>query len=102
MNTILQDLSYGLRMLWKDLSFTFVAVTVLALGIASSTVIFSVVDQVLLHPLAYPDADSLLVVSQTTRSTGTWNYDASPANYLDWASQNHVFSQIAASSGHAG
>ena len=99
MNTILQDLSYGLRMLWKDLSFTFVAVTVLALGIASSTAIFSVVDQVLLHPLAYPDADSLLVVSQTTRSTGTWNYDASPANYLDWASQNHVFSLIAASSG---
>src|SRR2546423_1704067 len=93
---ILQDLRYAMRQLWKNPGFTAVAVIALALGIASTTAIFSVVDEVLLHPLPYPEANRIVAVSQTTRSTGAWYYDSSPANYLDWVAQNHVFSAMAA------
>ena len=67
----------------------------LALGIAASTAIFSVVDAVLLHPLPYPEAEQLVTVSQTVRSTGASTEDASPANFLDWAAENSVFSAMA-------
>ena len=94
METLFQDIRYGLRMLRKSFGFTVVAVTALALGIASTTAIFSVVDRVLLHPLPYPDGDGILKVEQSFQ--GVDQQDASPANYLDWVAQNHVFSQLAA------
>lgn len=96
METVLQDLRYGWRMLWKSPGFTVVAVITLALGIASTTAIFSVVDEVLLHSLPYPDSDQIVSVSQTFRSSGALA-SVSPANYLDWVAQNHVFSYMAAS-----
>ena len=102
MNKLLQDLRYGSRMLRKNPGFTIVALIALILGIASTTAIFSVVDGVLLHPLPYPDSEHILSVSQTVRSTGVSTQDSSPANYLDWASQNNVFSQMAASRGAQG
>ena len=97
MESIFQDLRYGWRMLWKSPGFTVVAVIALALGIASTTAIFSVVDTVLLHPLPYPDSSRILSVSASERSTGAGGGAVSPANYLDWAAQNHVFSYMAAS-----
>ena len=87
----------GLR---KSAGFTVVAVTTLALGIGANTAVFSVVDQVLLHPLAYPDSDRIVKVSQTFEGIST--DDASPANYLDWVSQNQVFAETAASRGWQG
>ena len=102
MNTILQDIRYGLRMLRTSPAFTIIALLAIVLGIASTTAIFSVVDGVLLHPLPYPDSEQILSVSQTVRSTGIPTRDSSPANYLDWASQNNVFSQLAASRGVQG
>jgi putative ABC transport system permease protein len=89
-------------MLRTSPAFTIVALLAIVLGIASTTAIFSVVDGVLLHPLPYPDSEQILSVSQTVRSTGIPTRDSSPANYLDWASQNNVFSHIAASHGSQG
>jgi putative ABC transport system permease protein len=98
METLLQDLHYALRMLRKSPGFTFIAVAALALGIASTTAIFSVIDTVLLHPLPYPDANRILSVKEYDRETGDRS-SSSPANYLDWQGQNHVFSYMAASRG---
>jgi putative ABC transport system permease protein len=54
----------------------------------------------LLHPLPYPDSDRIVRVSQTFKGLST--DDASPANYLDWVSQDHVFAEMAASRGWQG
>ncbi|HVF70374.1 MAG TPA: ABC transporter permease [Chthoniobacterales bacterium] len=99
MNTLFADLRYGIRMLMKNPGFTFAALLTLALGIASSTAIFSVIDGVLLHPLPYPDSEKLMVLSPTTRSTGVAQGAFSPANYIDYAAQNDVFTHLGASRG---
>ncbi len=95
----LQDFRYGLRQLRKNPGFAAVAIATLALGIASVTAIFSVVDVVLLHPLPYADADRIVSISQTNRSAGEWTDSFSPANYLDLVARNHVFSGMAAGRG---
>jgi putative ABC transport system permease protein len=100
MTGLFQDLRYATRRLRKSAGFTVVAVTTLALGIGANTAVFSVVDQVLLHPLPYPDSDRIVKISQTFEGIST--DDASPANYLDWVSQNQVFAEMAASRGWQG
>jgi putative ABC transport system permease protein len=100
MSGLVQDIRYSLRQLAWNPGFTAIAAIALALGIGSTTSIFTVVDQVLLHPLPYPDSDQIVKVSQTFQ--GKMTDDASPANYLDWAAQNHVFTQMAASRGWQG
>src|SRR5215472_7018651 len=99
MNSLLQDVRYAARQLRKAPAFTLLATMVLALGIASTTGIFSVVDSVLLHDLPYPDSDRILNVSTAQRRTGIGGGAVSPADYLDWAEQNNVFRFMAASRG---
>ncbi|MGA9497719.1 MAG: ABC transporter permease [Terriglobales bacterium] len=100
MTGLFQDLRYAWRQLHKSPGFTAVAVITLALGIGATTAVFSVVDQVLLHPLPYPDSDRIVTVTQTFQGIST--HDASPANYLDWVAQNQVFTEMAASRGWQG
>lgn len=99
METFVQDIRYAVRILRKSPGFTAIAVIALALGIASTTSIFSVVDAVLLRPLPYPEANRILDISLMQRSTGVGGGAVSPGDYLDWAAQNHVFSYMAASRG---
>jgi putative ABC transport system permease protein len=102
MNILWQDVIYGLRVLRRNPGFTAVAAIALALGIASTTSIFSVVDRVLLHPLPYPEPQRIVYVAPTDRETRGTTDATSPANYLDWVAQNRVFSQIAAGRGWQG
>jgi putative ABC transport system permease protein len=99
LESVLQDLRFGVRMLRKNPGFTAVAVLTLALGIGANTAIFSVVNAVLLRPLPFPEADRLTMIWHTPPRKsfpGVARFVVSPANYLDWRSQNHVFDQMAA------
>ena len=95
LETLAQDVRYGLRMLVKNRGFTAVAVLTLALGIGANTAIFSVVNAVLLRPLPYRDPDRLVEISGKNLKQGIYRFAVAPANFLDWQEQNHVFESMA-------
>ena len=96
MDTLLQDLRFGARMLWKNRGFTILTVTALALGIGFNTAIFSVVDTVLLRPLPYREPNRLVSIWERNLRVGIDRSEMSPANYLDLRAQNQVFEQVGA------
>lgn len=78
METLLQDLRYGFRMLWKSPGFTAVAVVTLALGIGANTAMFSVINSVLFNSIPYRDTDRVMVVWKTM-SNGSPNAFSTPS-----------------------
>jgi putative ABC transport system permease protein len=94
MDTLLKDISYGIRSLLKHPGFTALVIVTLALGIGASTAIFSVVNSVLLRPLPYRQADRIVAI-QELNAQGTRG-QVTPANFLDWRAQNTVFEHLAA------
>jgi len=70
LETLAQDLRYGLWMMIKNPGFTAMAALTLALGIGANTAIFSVVNSVLLRPLPYRDPHNLMTVWETFRNQG--------------------------------
>jgi predicted permease len=93
-----QDIRFGLRMLRKNPSFTIVAALTLALGIGANTYIFSMVDALLLRPLAFANPARLVALWEQTPDIGVERIEISPANFLDFQAQNHVFDHMAAQS----
>ena len=92
--TLFQDLKFGARMLRKNLGFTLVAVLTLALGIGASTAIFSVVNAVLLRPLQYPNAERIVAIQELNEKGS--RVQVTPANFLDWRTQQTSFEHLAA------
>jgi putative ABC transport system permease protein len=97
METLLQDLRYGLRTLRNSPGFTAVALLTLALGIGANTAIFSILYGVLLRPLPYKEAARLIVLHETTPKVGL--VSVSYPNFLDWRAQSRAFSEMAAVNG---
>jgi predicted permease len=88
--SFLKDLRHGARGLMRAPGFTAVAVITLALGIGANTAVFSVVNAVLLRPLAYVGADRLVTLLHDGANP------VSPANFIDWREQSSSFQAMAA------
>jgi len=95
LETLWQDLRYGLRMLAKNPGFTAVAVATLALGIGANTAIFSVVRAVVFRPLPFQDPGRLVLVIDHNLSEGFPQFPSSLANVLDWRAQSRAFEDLA-------
>jgi len=87
MNTLFQDVRYGIRMLAKSPGFTAVAVLTLALGIGANTVMFSSINAMLLHPFAFRDLDRAVDVWETAPKQNQWHMAVAPADFRDWQEQ---------------
>src|ERR1041385_4139129 len=96
METLIQDIRYGIRMLLKSPGLSIVATVALALGIGANTAIFSVVNGVLLRPLPFPNPDALMAVFETDQQRGQVRGSYSFPNFFDLREQNNVFEKIAA------
>lgn len=92
--TLLQDVKFGLRILWKDLGFTTVAALTLGLGIGANSTMFSMLKPLLFFTLPYPEPEDLVRVHRTSPQSQTWSH--SRADFLDYRKQNHVFSTLVA------
>ena len=94
MTTLWQDLRFGIRSLRKDYGFVLACVAALGLGIGSTTAIFSVIDNVLLHPFPYTNADRIygfrIGEANSKGAQEDRNYFSVP-EFLDYQRQNGVF-----------
>src|SRR5947208_164454 len=93
METLLNDIRYGVRGLWKRPGFTVVAVLTLALGIGANTAIFSVVNAVLLRPLQFRDPARLVILAEKSPFPVI---STSYQNWVDWRDQSHSFESVEA------
>lgn len=94
METLLQDLRYGMRMLGKHAGFTLTAVLALAIGIGANTAIFSMVNTILLRPLAFKDADQLVWI--WSRRVDRDKAFFSVADFIDHRDQNQTLERMIA------
>ncbi len=96
LNSLWQDWRYGWRGVRKEPGFALLATAALALGIGSATAIFSVIDNVLLDPFPYADAQRIVVIQ--VRDLAHREQRARevflPSEFLDYQEQNHVFDQV--------
>jgi predicted permease len=88
------DLRFAIRSLVKNPGFTVVAVLVMALGIGANTAMFSVVNAVLLRPLAYRDADRIVKLRTMWKKDGSGNQVSAP-DFHDWHDQSTAFEAMA-------
>lgn len=93
-SSLLQDIRYTGRLVAGSPGYAFTIILVLALGIGATSLVFSLVNSIILRPLPYKEASRLVVIH------GVYQKDidppTSPPDFLDWREQNHVFDQIAA------
>ena len=91
---VTRDVRHAARGLWRSPGFSLAVILTLALGIGGNTAVFSVVDQLLLRPLPYPDGDQLVMVEESVGANP--HADVSPANWLDWQRESRTFRRFAA------
>src|SRR5262249_37882862 len=96
LETLWQDLQFGLRMLWKNPGFSLIAVLALALGIGANPAIFSVVNAILLRPLPYAEPEQLVQIYEANAQQNYTRFAFSLANFVDHRDQQTGFEQVAA------
>src|SRR2546423_725485 len=96
LETLLQDVRFGARMLRKNAGVTLIAVLTLALGIGANSAAFSLVETTLLRPLPYRAPQQLVLVTETLPQQGEDEVGVAAGEYLDYRDHNRCFSQMAA------
>src|SRR6266705_1583003 len=94
LETLFQDLRFAGRMLLKNPGFTAVAVAIMALGIGANTAMFSVVNAVLLKPLAFADPDRIVTLSSLWKRSAGHGQVSAP-DFHDWHHQSTAFEAMA-------
>src|ERR1700674_1233425 len=94
LETLIQDLRFGVRMLQKNPGFSAIVVFTLALGIAANATIFSFVSAVTFRKPTVSDPDRLMVVYGTSATQN--QSPVSAPNFFTWKKENRVFSDVAA------
>jgi hypothetical protein len=92
---VIDDLRHGSRQLRQHAGFAITAVGILAVSMAASVTAFSVVSQILLRPLPYPEPERIVTVWERQMSSPVRN-DPAPGNFLDWRARAQSFSRLAA------
>ena len=93
METLLQDIRFGFRQLMRQPGFAALAIISMALGIGANTSIFSLVDTVLLRPLAVKEPSQLVELYGTLHNGADWSLQSYP-NYKDYCDRNTVLSGL--------
>src|SRR6476660_6812035 len=101
MHWIFKDFIFGLRQLRKEPSFALLAVLTLALGMGSTTTIFSAIQNILLDPFPYTDARRVAAIQihdlSSARPGGRGAFQV--PEFLDYQEQNHVFDEVIGGTG---
>jgi putative ABC transport system permease protein len=94
METLIQDVRYGLRMLRRNPGFSLTAILILAVGIGANSAVFSIVDSILLRPLPYTDSDRLVMLRDTgDRDT---KVPMSFPEFKAWRERKEIFESVGA------
>jgi predicted permease len=99
MTALLQDMRYGMRLLWKSPGFTIVAVLSLALGVGANTAIFSIVNAVLLRSLPFSHPERLVKIVANNRGVGAQDIGFSVPELDDLRTRAGVFEEVTATQG---
>ena len=94
MESLLQDLRYGLRILIQQPRFTAIAVLTLALGIGANTAIFTVINSVLLRPLPFDEPERLVMLWESNPQKNIDQQRPSHPNLIEWKAQSSSFENI--------
>jgi len=93
---LVHDVRYAARLVRRQPAFALLAASILAVGIGSTTAVWTMVDRLVLRALPYPDAHELVSFLQRNHATGNMREEVAPGNFLDWRAQSTSFENIAA------
>jgi putative ABC transport system permease protein len=96
MNSIGQDIRFGIRMLAKHRLASLVCIVALALGIGANTVMFSIAKAFLLNPVPFGDADRIVALVDSRPRQGIDTNTVAPATFFDWKKEARSFDQLSA------
>ena len=93
---VIQDVRFGVRLLYRNPLFSLLTITVLALGIGATVGIVGVVDGLMLRELPYRDADQIVVLFEAEAANRDALDDVAPGTFLDWRAQMTTASHVSA------
>jgi len=96
MSSVWQDARFGIRMLAKNRLASLVCIVALALGIGANTVVFSLAEAFLLHPVPFDDGERIVALVDSRPRQGIDLNSVAPTTYFDWKNEAQSFDQLAA------